>query len=302
MNQNNDNKKLLIILASTDDREPQWTSLIDWTAFEEEETGFSPNSSSISSYFAEVDKELSSFLYQDNTVQIKNNDNLKNLLTKLYDFFYSKKKLIDLANYKRIVFCGHFHVGMSEVRKNFQEICDKSSNDIKCKLEKFKNPIFGKGNMIFESYPIGGDFSLKLKELIAELKEITTKGKKNPSGEEEKKISSIFMEIFDFCWDNVKIAPLVELILKIKTQLFVRYHSDGKCADELKKLLTQLPKYKDILKQSTGGDSIIEKLDLENAMIDSDKLKDIDKTLESILANILNKRDGAEKQSQSQAN
>ena len=303
MNQDSNNGDCLIIISTEDKvREPNWAKLKS-DDFKEKVSENEIITLGARTEFEE--KQLISCVFWTNDVHLdKDNEvkDLKELLVKLHDWFYSDNGFIDLNNYERTVICGHFYCAMNKVRDTYNKIIELKGDDDNGeskKLEKFKNPIFGEGNIIFESYTIGGDFNQKLKGLIYDLKTIT---EKTSSDEDKEKISSIFREMFDLCWDNVKIAPLVELILKIKTQLFVNYHSDGKCADELKKLSTQLDNYKDILKQSTGGDSIIEKLNLENAMIDSDQLKDIDKTLESILADILNKRDGAEKQSQSQVN
>lgn len=214
---------------------------------------------------------------------------LKALLTELYNWFYTEK-LINLDN--RIVLCGHFHVGMSDVRSIYEDAYGETNDkQLKNTLKEFADPILGRGNFIFESYTIGGEHNRGATLLINELKEMNAS---SLSEENEKRIPFIFKELFDFFWWKNK---LPQLIAKMQGELFMLKHSRGECGqNEFNDSVNELTKCKNILKEqynlNENFSCIPKNTDTSWRQLSDKDLQEIQDQFDRILLAIVNKRDG----------
>lgn len=288
----NNSDCLIIVPVKNYTKEPGWETLL--TQFGKNDICLPDERSTEIGIWSTLKKNaLTIFVLWNNNVHLdkEKQPKLTNLLKELYDWFYVKK-LINLDNYNRKVFCGHFHVGMSDVRNIYEEAVRKTDDrNLKTKLKEFADPISGQGNFIFESYTIGGEHNKGATFLINELGGMNLEAL---SDKNKQRIPFIFRELFDFFWYQHK---LPELISNMKGHLFIRVQSGGKCgSNELKDSIDEFKECGKILRDEYEVNedlSLIYKVrDTSMTELNHEEIGEINDQLDRILLAILKKRAG----------
>ena len=179
-------KCLIIIPQNWNDRkdEPNWSKIVNII----EPAKFTKNK--ISQYYI-VDNMETHIMFRTEYIKISNNSDLAKLLVLLYDYFY-ESKVIDIDNFEDTVLIGHFHANITEVRNFFEKAWETATENEKQKLQKFEDPIMGRGDFIIDSYTLGAiaPSNKGATDIINHIK----------VAKEKERIKSLFIELFDFFW------------------------------------------------------------------------------------------------------